>query len=665
MFKIAKERYFEEEQTNSTNTVVNITFISIVSVILAVVIFLSSFASLPGLMIAGIGDYVDKEFTEWNVNKANQTIIDTFSEIEKEVSKEIIKEINKKYITGYQGKVTSFWKNENKDTFQICNDDKNGQKDLLAWYLYQNNDGACYTMARLQNYYRTNTSGDKLDSIYFMCAYSVWHQSNNLNDENDTKDADGEEYVESDDKDVRWKNFDVKGLKKYIKKNKAQLLRANYTYTNEYIIRDVKIVDSEGNEKIVEAKVPVRTVNIDLKIASNQDIAELFNLDDEQKKKVEAYRELAKGLFEGREKGSTDKLYASFEPIPSILTEVFGISDKHNNSTNIFKKAKSLPKFGFEIETEKQTGSKTTNIKGKKTKKGSSFNGKLKKLIENSFEILEEVDNSSLSVEQNAIVEQAKKEPCAGKSQCLAWVQNVYDHALNKSCKRYTSANDAYTQLNTTKINKNKNNIPVGAVVIAKKSAKAGEYGHIGIYIGDGKVMHNTEKGSDKKANVYTDTIEDFCNTYGADAWAWIDNNDLSASKLIDTSTSGTGKLGYPTSSRTISAGFPNYSSGRYHGGIDFPVPPRTPVKAAEDGTVTIRKDLNYSYGHYLLITHSGGLATLYAHNSKIIVKQGDHVKKGQIIAYSGSTGNSTGPHCHFEVRLNGNRVNPQNYLAD
>ena len=269
MFKIAKEKYFEDEKKNSTNTVVNITFISIVSVILAVVIFLSSFASLPGLMIAGIGDYVDKEFTEWSVNKANQTIIDAFSDIEKEVSKEIIKEINKKYITGYQDKVTSFWKNENKDTFQICNDDKYGQKDLLAWYLYQNNNGACYTMARLQNYYRTNTSGDKLDSIYFMCAYSVWHQSNNLNDENDTKDADGEEYVESDDKDVRWKDFDVKGLKKYIKKNKAQLLRANYTYTNEYIIRDVKIVDSEGNEKIVEAKVPVRTVNIDLKIASN------------------------------------------------------------------------------------------------------------------------------------------------------------------------------------------------------------------------------------------------------------------------------------------------------------------------------------------------------------------------------------------------------------
>ena len=131
MFKIAKERYFEEEKTNSTNTVVNITFISIVSVILAVVIFLSSFASMPGLMIAGIDDYVDKEFTEWNVNKANQTIIDAFSDIEKEVSKEIIKEINKKYITGYQGKVTSFWKNENKDTFQICNDDKNGQKICL------------------------------------------------------------------------------------------------------------------------------------------------------------------------------------------------------------------------------------------------------------------------------------------------------------------------------------------------------------------------------------------------------------------------------------------------------------------------------------------------------------------------------------------------------
>lgn len=123
------------------------------------------------------------------------------------------------------------------------------------------------------------------------------------------------------------------------------------------------------------------------------------------------------------------------------------------------------------------------------------------------------------------------------------------------------------------------------------------------------------------------------------------------------------GTLGYPTSYHTISAGYPNYSSGRYHGGVDFPCPTGTSVCAAASGTVIVAKNLNYSYGHYLIIDHGNGLSTLYAHNSTLLVGVGEHVSKGQVIARSGSTGNSTGPHCHFEVRVNGTRVNPLNYL--
>ena len=126
---------------------------------------------------------------------------------------------------------------------------------------------------------------------------------------------------------------------------------------------------------------------------------------------------------------------------------------------------------------------------------------------------------------------------------------------------------------------------------------------------------------------------------------------------------SSNGKLDYPTSYRNISAGYPNYSSGKYHGGIDFPCPTGTKVCAAADGKVIVAKELNYSYGHYIIIDHGNGLTTLYAHNSKLLVGVGDTVTKGQAIAYSGSTGNSTGPHCHFEVRVNGVRVNPENYL--
>ncbi len=130
------------------------------------------------------------------------------------------------------------------------------------------------------------------------------------------------------------------------------------------------------------------------------------------------------------------------------------------------------------------------------------------------------------------------------------------------------------------------------------------------------------------------------------------------------TYTAGSGTLGYPTSSRTITAGYPNYSSGAYHGGVDFQCSVGTAVHAAADGVVVTAKSLTYSYGKYIVISHAGGLSTLYAHNSQLLVSVGDSVTKGQTIALSGQSGNATGPHCHFEVWLNGTRVNPLSYLG-
>lgn len=126
----------------------------------------------------------------------------------------------------------------------------------------------------------------------------------------------------------------------------------------------------------------------------------------------------------------------------------------------------------------------------------------------------------------------------------------------------------------------------------------------------------------------------------------------------------------YPVPKYTsISAGYPNYSSGQYHGGIDFPCPTGSNVVAAQKGIVLAVKRLDYSYGYYVMIYHGTdkkgrSVVTLYAHNSSILVSTGQSVKKGQTIAKSGSTGNSTGPHCHFEIRFNGSRVNPKNYLS-
>lgn len=118
-----------------------------------------------------------------------------------------------------------------------------------------------------------------------------------------------------------------------------------------------------------------------------------------------------------------------------------------------------------------------------------------------------------------------------------------------------------------------------------------------------------------------------------------------------------------------VSAGFPNYSSGQYHGGIDFPCAVGCSVVAAQDGIVITVKRLDYSYGYYVMIYHGTdakgrSVVTLYAHNSSILVSNGQTVKRGEQIARSGSTGNSTGPHCHFEIRFDGARVNPTHYLS-
>jgi murein DD-endopeptidase MepM/ murein hydrolase activator NlpD len=128
----------------------------------------------------------------------------------------------------------------------------------------------------------------------------------------------------------------------------------------------------------------------------------------------------------------------------------------------------------------------------------------------------------------------------------------------------------------------------------------------------------------------------------------------------------GSGKLSWPCKgSVTSEYGYrirPNYGTKQLHGGIDIGVPTGTPIHAAEDGVVSFA-GAKGSYGNAVILDHGGGITTLYAHNSRLAVKAGDTVKRGDTIAYAGSTGNSTGPHCHFEVRINGVAKNPRSYL--
>ena len=104
------------------------------------------------------------------------------------------------------------------------------------------------------------------------------------------------------------------------------------------------------------------------------------------------------------------------------------------------------------------------------------------------------------------------------------------------------------------------------------------------------------------------------------------------------------------------------WGSYDFHLGLDIAVPYGTGVKAADGGTV-IKAGWHGSYGLLVAIRHDNGIVTYYGHNSSVLVSVGQKVYQGQIIARAGSTGNSSGNHCHFEVRVNGTSVNPRNYL--
>jgi len=122
-----------------------------------------------------------------------------------------------------------------------------------------------------------------------------------------------------------------------------------------------------------------------------------------------------------------------------------------------------------------------------------------------------------------------------------------------------------------------------------------------------------------------------------------------------------------PSSGRITSPfGYRNHPTRRrreFHTGIDIGARSGANILAAEDGTV-ILSGWHGGYGNTVIIDHGGGLHTLYGHNSRNLVSVGDRVTRGQVIALIGSTGVSTGPHLHFEVRLNGNAVDPMPYLG-
>lgn len=113
-----------------------------------------------------------------------------------------------------------------------------------------------------------------------------------------------------------------------------------------------------------------------------------------------------------------------------------------------------------------------------------------------------------------------------------------------------------------------------------------------------------------------------------------------------------------------IASGFgyridPVYKTTKFHAGLDFSAPQGTPIYATANGTITTAGNTGNGYGNHVIINHGYGYETLYGHMVRVKVRNGQQVKRGEVIGWVGSTGKSTGPHCHYEVHKYGEKIDP------
>ncbi|NLT13026.1 MAG: peptidoglycan DD-metalloendopeptidase family protein [Clostridiales bacterium] len=172
-------------------------------------------------------------------------------------------------------------------------------------------------------------------------------------------------------------------------------------------------------------------------------------------------------------------------------------------------------------------------------------------------------------------------------------------------------------------------------------------------------LLDEIEKNIDEAKKLYQDELE-----AGKNIQNLINKK---TEQLKQQQVKGTGSFIWPTpSSSKVTSRYGNrwhpiFKAYRMHSGIDIGAKHGASVMAA-DGGVVIISEYSSSYGHYIVISHGNGMTSLYAHLSKRLVKEGDKVTQGQKIGLIGSTGNSTGPHLHYEISKNGSRINPLTY---
>ena len=135
------------------------------------------------------------------------------------------------------------------------------------------------------------------------------------------------------------------------------------------------------------------------------------------------------------------------------------------------------------------------------------------------------------------------------------------------------------------------------------------------------------------------------------------------ADKMVRTSVPGNVPSGWPTAGDISSPFGWRWNGSDFHPGVDIANDTGTPIVATADGVVTAAGWNAGGYGNMVDIDHGNGILTRYGHASEVLVHEGQHVKRGDVIAYMGSTGFSTGPHVHYEIHVHGETVNPASYL--
>ena len=174
-----------------------------------------------------------------------------------------------------------------------------------------------------------------------------------------------------------------------------------------------------------------------------------------------------------------------------------------------------------------------------------------------------------------------------------------------------------------------------------------------------GKALQTAEK-------VYIDGVLSTTNVISTVVTKEPVNREIIIGTYVNTTPStgnGTysGKFIWPVDGGYVSCHINGYKG---HTGMDIAAAKGTNIRASLAGRVITVKKLTYGYGYHIIIDHGNGVQTVYAHCSKLLVELGEYVEQGEIIAKVGSTGNSTGPHCHFEIRINKQYMNPANYIG-